>query len=56
MCCRELEIAAYGAGVPEGEVGVAGSDPLIADIHSDFSTCMMVFQQDPEVTYNYVCV
>ena len=38
---RELEIGAYGVGVAEG----VGGDPLIADIHSEFTASMMAFEQ-----------
>ena len=53
VSCRELEAAAYGVG--GGELGRAGtvdgadSDPLLADIYSEFTSCMQTFMQDSKV-------
>ena len=60
---RELEAAAYGVGGAEtaaggvgvaetaaGGVGGAASDPLVADIHTEFTECMRTFQHSTNVS------
>lgn len=56
IACRELEVAAYGVGgaaaaaAAAGEkVGGADIDPLLADIHSEYSACMQDFRRSTEV-------
>ncbi len=44
--CRELEVAAYGVDECEpAQAMTGGGDPLIADLHSEFTASMRLFQQ-----------
>ena len=45
LICRELEIATYGVGVADAEVGgAAPTDPLVADICHEFAVCLQTFE------------
>ena len=44
--CRELEVAVYGVD-GRGEGGI--TDPLLADIHTEFNQCLNSFQKNTKV-------
>ena len=50
---RELEIATYGVGVADAAAaevgGAAPTDPLVADICTEFAVCLQTFEESSKV-------